>query len=283
MSPIKPLITALLAALSLPSTTAGTAAPAAGEYPETSVCGVVREPMAFWSWSRMAGRSSPEAGERHANAERIRHETRDGRVLQGFRLNRLDEHGDRPAILVAQGNAMLAEHLLDELQHFARAGFDVWVFDYRGYGASDGKPRLQAIVGDYLELHERVSDTVDRPPHLYGISFGGIVLMNVIGRGADYERGVIDGSPARASAFGCPTRFDPAEHFPVENASILVISGHEDSVVPLRQTRELLELAEEHGGRAVVREDFNHPFMDRPEVHGERRALINDFLLGAYR
>jgi hypothetical protein len=136
-------------------------------------------------------------------------------------------------------------------------------------------------VGDYLELHRVVAEHAGAPPDLYGISFGGIVLLNVIGRGADYRRAVIDGSPARISGFGCPARFDPAAHFPAEDARILVVAGHLDRVVTIAQTQELLDLADQRGGRALARTDFSHPFMDRDRrTHMKRQALIRDYLLG---
>lgn len=253
-----------------------------GDYPEATVCGAIRETMAFWSWSRMAGRPDTSVAQRFANAHRIEHETRDGRLLKGYRLASTAQ-GDAPrgTVLVAQGNAMLADHLLGDLQTLAEAGIESWIFDYRGYGSSQGRARLQAIVGDYLELHRRMVRETGSIPGLYGISFGGIVLLNVIGAGADYQRGVIDGSPSRVTAFGCPERFDPASHFPERQARLLVISGHRDNVVPLRQTRELLELAEERGGRALVSEDFHHPFMDTdPDIRHQRIELIRDFLVG---
>ncbi len=251
-------------------------------YPETAVCGAIRESMAFWSWSRMAGRADPSRAERFDNAHEVRHHTRDDRLLMGYRLASSLPGGEtRGTVLVAQGNAMLADQLLGELQVLARAGIESWVFDYRGYGASQGRARLQAIVGDYLELHRLVSEHAGEPPGLYGISFGGIVLLNVIGRGGDYRRTVIDGSPARVAGFGCPRQFDPAQHFPAGDARILVISGHQDSVVPLRQTQELLDLARQRGGRALTREDFDHPFMDRDRrIHRHRLELIRDYLLG---
>jgi len=275
-------IATLLAGL-IPVVTAGESAqPKPNEYPETAVCGTFREPMAFWSWSRMAGRPDPSVARALPNAQRIEHETRDGRTLRGYRLDSPVPPGvTRSSVLVAQGNAMLADHLLGELQTLARKGLDVWIFDYRGYGGSEGRARLQAIVGDYLELHHRILDETGEAPALYGISFGGIVLLNAVGSGAGFRRAVIDGSPARVSGFGCPNRFDPAKHFPDSYANVMVIAGHRDNVVPVEQTRELLDLATANGGKALERDDFHHPFMDGdPAIRRERLTLISDYLLG---
>jgi alpha/beta superfamily hydrolase len=53
---------------------------------------------------------------------------------------------------VAPGNAMLADQIMGELQFFRDLGLDVYIFDYRGYGLSQGKSRLAALISDYREI-----------------------------------------------------------------------------------------------------------------------------------
>jgi pimeloyl-ACP methyl ester carboxylesterase len=104
-------------------------------------------------------------------------------------------------VLVVGGNAMLADQILGELAPLADAGLEVFVFDYRGYGASEGRPRLLAIIGDKLELARRLAAEGQGPLAFYGISMGGIVLANVLPHlppDVFPERFVIDGSPARS-------------------------------------------------------------------------------------
>lgn len=242
--------------------------------PEEAVCGEVQEPFAFWMWSSSAGKPDPKAAEGFPNVEPIEHRTRDGRVLKGFRLQSTASGGAVTGrMLVAQGNAMLADQLLEYLNTFATAGIETYVFDYRGYGASEGKPRLKAIVGDYRELYEAL-----QPDRLYGISFGGVVILNLMGSGAHFDRAVIDSSPARISDFGCPENYDPINNFPENASGLLVIGGAEDRVVPDSDVHPLLDLADARGGRGVLGATFGHPFMDRPKEHEKRVELIHSFL-----
>ncbi len=119
------------------------------DYPERTVCGSLREATAFWLWSRLAGRPNPARIAELDNAGEVSHRTRDGRLLRGYKLDSTAAGGEvRGSLLVAGGNAMLADQLLPHLQAYAAAGIEPYVFDYRGYGRSEGKPRLQAIVGD---------------------------------------------------------------------------------------------------------------------------------------
>ena len=261
------------------------AEPALPEAPEVTVCGPWRERLAFWSWSRAAGRADPARVQGLAGVEAMTHRTRDGRTLSGYRL--ASRHPDglvRRTVLVAGGNAMLADQILSAFTPLAEVGLEVVVFDYRGYGASDGKPRFLAIIGDHLELAQRLATESPAPLAFYGISMGGIVLANVLPHlraEAQPERFVIDGSPARITPYGCPVRFDPVEHLPADTSGLLFVGGAADNVVPLRTSEELIEVIRERGGRVEVRPDFAHPFMDRdPGVHRERIALIRDFLGG---
>lgn len=265
--------------------TASRAEPALPEAPEVTVCGALRERLAFWSWSRAAGRPDPSRVAGIGGVEELTHRTRDGRTLSGYRLaSRQPDGAVRRTVLVAGGNAMLADRVLAAFTPLAEAGLEVVVFDYRGYGASDGKPRLLAIVGDKLELARRLAAESTAPLAFYGISMGGIVLANVLPHlhgDAWPERFVIDGSPARVSPYGCPETFDTVANLPAATSGIMFVGGAADTVVPLGDSEALIEAIEAGGGRVEVHPDFAHPFMDRdPRVHRARLELIRDFLAG---
>lgn len=250
---------------------------------EETVCGAIKEPFVFWTWSRLAGKPDPAAAQRIPNAEALEHKTQDGRLLRGYRLKPpLAE--TRGTVLVAQGNAMLADQVLPELGLLAQAGLEVYVFDYRGYGQSEGKRRLKAMVSDYRELAERIRAASPGPHHLYGISFGGIVLLNLVGSGVAFDRAVIDSTPARLSSFGCPERYDPIVNLPQDAGRFLFVAGGRDSVVPLRMSQELIDLARARGGRIELQPDYAHPFMDTDyAIHRARFERIRDFLAGTER
>lgn len=247
---------------------------------EESVCGSIMEPFVFWMWSRAAGKPNPEAASRIPDAEPVVYKTKDGRLLRGYKLkSTLPDGAVVGSLLAAQGNAILAEQLLPTLSIFSRAGIEVYVFDYRGYGNSEGEPRLKAIVSDYKELFASIGASTQGKRLLYGISFGGVVLLNVIGSGIAFDRGVIDSSPSRVSNFGCPKKYDPVVNFPEDGSGLLLIAGAQDKVVPLNNSQELIDLAKTRGSRTEVRADFAHPFMDPDiRVRRARHELIRSFL-----
>lgn len=250
---------------------------------EKSVCGSIQEPFVFWMWSSAAGKPNPDAASRVQNAEPLTHKTKDGRVLRGYKL-RSTHPGGRVvgSVLVAQGNAMLADQLLSSLAGFSQAGIEAYIFDYRGYGNSEGERRLKAMVSDYKEIFDRFGASMQGKRLLYGISFGGVVLLNVIGSGIAFDRGVIDSTPSLVSNMGCPKEYDPVVNFPKDGSKFLMISGEQDKVVPRKNSQELIELAKRRGSRVEVRTDYSHPFMDSDiRVHRERIELVRSFLGGS--
>lgn len=252
---------------------------------EETVCGFLRERLVFALWSSAAGKPNPQAAARLRNAAAISHTTRDGRTLRGYKLaaNLAAGTAASPAgfVLLAQGNAMLADQLLDYLNAYTVEGYDVYVFDYRGYGSSEGRRRLKAIVGDYRELFAWLSAGYSGRKLLYGISFGGIVISNVIGSGAAFDRAVIDSAPSRISGYGCPKEFDPVANLPADSSALLLINGALDTVVPAKDSAELLDTGERNGARVIRCGQFAHPFMDVDlQVRLARFRTIQSFLLG---
>ncbi len=243
---------------------------------ERTVCGALREPFAFWSFRLAAG--APDATRLRSihNIERLSFTTRDGRILGGYKLRAIKPWG---TLLVAQGNAMLADHIIGELQSFRDLGLDIYIYDYRGYGLSGGKSRLKALVFDYQEIISALNAQDRRRRFLYGISMGGIILLDAVGKTHDYDAAVIDSSPSRISSLGCPEEYDPVNHLPRDCSGIKIIIGLRDRVVPRTDIEELATIAESRGAEAVEYPEFAHPFQDLSlEIHRRRFQEVADFL-----
>jgi alpha/beta superfamily hydrolase len=248
---------------------------------EVTVCGWLRERAAFAAWSSAAGKPNPDTWRSVTGTSPVSHKTRDGRTLHGYKISRpgtgLIGSG---FVLVAQGNAMLADQLLQDLSPLADRGKDVYVYDYRGYGNSEGRRRLKAIVSDYRDIFNTLSTNANDEKFLYGISFGGIVLLNVIGGGAKFHRAVIDSSPSRVSHLGCPGEYDPVRNLPSDSSDLMIISGKNDTVVTPEEMREMISIAKSRGAQVIVSDEFAHAFMDAEQsVHEHRQKIIREFLL----
>ena len=244
---------------------------------ETSVCGFLREPLAFWSFRNMAGR--PDAGRVTGitGVERLAFTTRDGRVLGGYRLRAAAPLG---YLLVAQGNAMLADRIMNVLAFFRETGLDVYVYDYRGYGLSEGNSRLKAIVSDYREIVASLNAQGYDRRYLYGMSMGGVILTNAVGPSEAYDALVVDASPGRIAYLGCPEDYDPVHNLPQDGSKLMVIIGLRDQVVPPQEIEEIAKIVQERGGLVLKSPEFAHPLQDiDPAIRRRRFQAVADFLV----
>lgn len=244
---------------------------------ETSVCGFVREPLAFWSFRRMAGSPDARRVASIRGIEQVSFQTLDRRRLGGYRLRAFGV--PRGYLLVAQGNAMLADQIIGDFQMFRDRGLDVYVYDYRGYGLSGGNSRLNAIISDYRELIVHLNRQNYPIRALYGMSMGGVILLNAIGADGDFSALVVDASPSRISDLGCPERFDPVNRLPADCSRLQLIIGERDRVVWPGQMEELMLEVKRRGGKVIRRLDYAHPFQDDSAVHRRRLEEVADFLV----
>jgi hypothetical protein len=198
---------------------------------EQSICGL-KEPFVFWLWSSAAGEPSAARLAQVANVEDVAITSSDGRILRSYKLNppipgtaRIYPGG---YLLVAQGNAMLADQIITRFDQFAGLGYDVYIFDYRGYGRSEGKRRLKAILNDYHQIIQQLGTQPYQSRAFYGMSFGGVVLLDALRHQAGEMTVVIDSTPSRLSDYGCPTAHDPVNNLPWDTGNLLVIAGAKD-------------------------------------------------------
>jgi alpha-beta hydrolase superfamily lysophospholipase len=87
-------------------------------------------------------------------------------------------HGPEAPLLVHfHGNGeVVADYVPDFAEELAKAGFDTFFAEYRGYGASSGSPALVQMLGDVAA----VLDSLDRPldrVFVYGRSVGSIYAI----------------------------------------------------------------------------------------------------------
>ena len=247
---------------------------------EQSICGL-KEPFIFWLWSSAAGGASAAQLAQVANIEDVAITSSDGRILRGYKLKathaRTGKDLPRGYLLVVQGNAMLADQIITHFDQFARLGYDVYIFDYRGYGRSEGKRRLKAILNDYNQIIKQLGTQPYQRRAFYGMSFGGVVLLDALRNQTGEMTVIIDSTPSRLSDYGCPAAHDPVNNLPRDTGNLLVIAGARDKVVKPEASRELLKLAEDRGATVLRDPAWGHPFMDS---HTQRRLqAVRRFLL----
>ena len=178
----------------------------------------------------------------------------DGVRLHGWWLG---PRPGNPTLLICHGNAGNISHRLDWIQPFAELGWGVFIFDYRGYGKSEGKPVEEGLYRDATAAYGyAVEEAGEQPETLFllGKSLGGAVALDLALRercaGLILESAFTSVRDMARTMFGplpvhwvAHSRFDNLAKIQGLRAPLLVIHGQRDEVVPFDQGRRLYEAA----------------------------------------
>lgn len=188
------------------------------------------------------------------------------------------------AVLMCHGNAGNIESRLVATKFFARAGFGVLLFDYRGYGKSEGRPTEEGTYLDAEAAHKHLID-VEGFSHerilVHGESLGGavaielarrrpiagLVLENTFTSLPDIGAKLYPWVPVRWLA---RLQFDSAAKIGFLERPVLVVHTRQDEVVPFEHGRALYEAA--RGPKSFLATDGPHNgggFLRRKEWRDE--------------
>jgi fermentation-respiration switch protein FrsA (DUF1100 family) len=188
--------------------------------------------------------------------EDVRLETKDRVALAAWWVPAQTPRG---AVVIAHGNGGNMSHRLDKIRLFHDLGYSVMAFDYRGYGASEGKPTEEGTYADMTAAVDhavaaRGADTARLV--LYGESLGGAVAVGEAVRRPPAAL-VVDSSftsvPAMAQKYypWLPARlllrysYDSLSRMPALRCPVLVLHSPQDDVVPFAMGRQLFDAAPE--------------------------------------
>ena len=177
----------------------------------------------------------------------------------GVRLHGWLIPGARPTTLLwSHGNAGNIGHRLDNIREIhQRLGIGVFIFDYRGYGQSEGSPTEAGLYRDARAAREALVRDAGVPSErivYFGRSLGAAVALELAL--AHPPRGLILESPFLSvqamanrtlpgSGYLFKSRFDSLARIGRLRAPLLILHGDADEVVPYEHGRRLWEAASE--------------------------------------
>lgn len=193
----------------------------------------------------------------------LRFAASDGVRLHAWFLPAPDARG---SVVVAHGNAGNISHRLFLVKPLQSLGLNVLLFDYRGYGKSEGTPGEEGLYRDAeaaAEALAREPEAAGKPVVYYGESLGGAVVTELAVRRApaalvlqssftslpDMAAAAFPWLPAR---WMVTARYASIEKVPRLACPVLVVHGERDSLVPFEMGRRLFE-AVVHGRKALHR------------------------------
>jgi fermentation-respiration switch protein FrsA (DUF1100 family) len=181
-------------------------------------------------------------------------ETADGTRLHAWHI---PAPGARALLLYCHGNAGNISHRLDRVTRLHRQGVSVFIFDYRGFGRSQGRPSEQGLYQDAQAAHAQaraLAQTQGQRLVLLGRSLGGVAAVwlaahnpvdGVILESTFTNLGAMARTiyplPGLESLLG--GRFDSLGRMGQIKAPLLVVHGDRDRLVPLSLGQKLYDAA----------------------------------------
>lgn len=161
--------------------------------------------------------------------------------------------GDDPILLFCHGNAGNISHRLDNVRLLLEQGLQVFLFDYRGYGRSEGSPSEEGIYRDGLAAFDHLVAREGMRPEqivLFGRSLGGAVALEVALKRR--PRSLILESAFTSTRDMArtiplftlisplvPAHYDNLRKIPAVTVPKLIVHGEEDELVPFAMGERL--------------------------------------------
>ncbi|MFC1709342.1 alpha/beta hydrolase [Candidatus Omnitrophota bacterium] len=181
--------------------------------------------------------------------------TQDGPTINAWFVPAKDS---RYTILFCHGNGGNISHRVGKIEIFNKLGLNMFIFDYRGYGKSEGGPSEQGIYLDvqaaynYLVKEKGISeDSIV----VYGESLGAAVAVDLASR-AKLKAVILEGAFTSAKdmsseiypflpTFILKSKLDSLSKIKSIPIAKLFIHSSNDEIVPIRLSRKLFDAAGE--------------------------------------
>ncbi len=181
--------------------------------------------------------------------EDVYFKTRNGLALNGWLVGGRNES---PTLLFCHGNAGNISHRVLHVRLFSGRGLNVFIFDYRGYGHSQGEVSEDGLYRDasaaYLYLRSR-KDLDPEKIFPFGESMGGAVAIHLACKHHP-PLVIVQSVPTTAEALFKGRKaslfrgmFDSLSNVTHLRSPLLVIHGDRDELVPYRLGKELFGAA----------------------------------------
>jgi hypothetical protein len=204
--------------------------------------------------------------------------TADGLKLHAWHVPAKDAAG---TVLFCHGNAGNVSHRIETISVLHELGMNVLVFDYRGYGKSEGRP---TEAGTYLDAEAAWAHLVEarreKPERIviHGRSLGGAVAARLaMGRtpaGLIVESSFHDITELGAELFRwLPVRwlsrmkYRTAEYVKGARCPVMVIHSRDDDMIAPHHGRKIFDAAPQPKRLLEIHGGHNSAFLDSADIY----------------
>lgn len=197
--------------------------------------------------------------------------TEDGLKLNGWYI---PAENAKAAVLFCHGNAGNISHRLESIRLFNSLNLNVFIFDYRGYGRSEGAPSENGTYKDAEAAWNYLTEIGKINPGeiiVFGRSLGGAIAVNLA---AENQVGglIIESSFTSVKDLAgeiypfFPVRllsrfeYRTVERIKDVNCPVLIIHSKDDDIIPFHHGKQLFESATNPKEFLIISGDHNQGF-----------------------
>ncbi len=211
----------------------------------------------------------------------------DGLELSGWYIPaEKPEHGAREpghemTVLFCHGNGGNMCHRLDSINIFHNLGLNCFIFDYRGYGNSEGKPSEQGTYHDVMAAYKWLTEEKKIPAAdiiIFGRSLGGsiaaqlaskveasaLIIESTFTSYADVGRKFYPYMPVRWFA---RFSYSTIDYIKEVNCPVMIIHSRGDEIMPFEFGLKLYEAANEPKEFVEISGSHNDGFWVSSEIY----------------
>ncbi|UCF42816.1 MAG: alpha/beta hydrolase [Planctomycetota bacterium] len=184
-------------------------------------------------------------------------------------------------VLFCHGNGGNITHRLDSINILNKLGLNCFIFDYRGYGNSEGKPSEEGTYLDAMAAYKWLTETRKVPANkiiIFGKSLGGSVAAELASR-VKTKGLIIEGGFTSYVDMGrkfypyMPVRwfasfsYRTIDYIREVRCPVLIIHSRGDEIVPFEFGLELHEAANEPREFVEIFGSHNDSFLVSSEIY----------------
>ena len=197
--------------------------------------------------------------------------------------------GAQRTLLFLHGNGGNISHRRDSIAIFRRLGLNVFIFDYRGYGLSQGVPDEAGLYRDADAAWRYLTDArgvAARDIVIFGRSLGGavaaqlaaqmpagaLILESTLSSARDFAR---EAFPLLSHMILVRYDFNTTQRLREVNSPVLVLHSPDDEIMPYALGEQVFQAAREPKRFVQLRGDHNSGFLlSQPQYE----QALSDFL-----
>ena len=221
--------------------------------------------------------------------------TSQGKKIYGYFIRSSDPK-QKNVVLYNHGNRDHLQFYWDRAEHFYSMGLNVFIYDYQGYGMSEGEPTEEAIYSDATAAYQFLRISMgygDNQISVYGFSLGGAPATYLAANVFTPKKLILEAAFASASTltqsgtlldlpgtFVMKGEYNNAERIKNVTAPLLIIHGTDDSFIDMEKNGKMLyQNAAMPDKYFIAVEGANHSNIPSTMGIAIYRQTVKDFIL----